>query len=84
MNYTVHGVGSLSLLRGIFLTQELNQGLLHCRQILYQLSYQEALSCYQFSSVTQSRLTLCHAMNCSMPGLPVHHQLLETIQTHVH
>ena len=37
------GVGSLSLLHGIFLTQELNQGLLHCRQIHYQLSYQEAL-----------------------------------------
>ena len=35
------GVGSLSLLQGIFPTQELNQGLLHCRRILYQLSYQE-------------------------------------------
>ena len=34
------GVGSLSLLQWIFLTQESNQGLLHCRQILYQLSYQ--------------------------------------------
>ena len=34
------GVGSLSLLQGIFPTQKLNQGLLHCRQILYQLSYQ--------------------------------------------
>ena len=34
------GVGSLSLLQRIFLTQDLNQGLLHCRQILYQLSYQ--------------------------------------------
>ena len=34
------GVGSFSLLQGIFPTQELNQGLLHCRQILYQLSYQ--------------------------------------------
>ena len=33
------GVGSLSL-QGILLTQESNQGLLHCRQILYQLSYQ--------------------------------------------
>ena len=33
------GVGSLSLLQGIFLTQKSNQGLLHCRQILYQLSY---------------------------------------------
>ena len=36
------GVGSLSLLQGIFLTQESNQGLLHCRPILYQLSYREA------------------------------------------
>ena len=34
------GVGSLSLLQWIFQTQELNWGLLHCRQILYQLSYQ--------------------------------------------
>ena len=34
------GVGSLSVLHGIFPTQELNQGLPHCRQILYQLSYQ--------------------------------------------
>ena len=33
------GVGSLSLLQGIFLTQESNQGLLHCTQILYQLSH---------------------------------------------
>ena len=33
-------VGSLSLLQGIFPTQESNQGLLHCRWILYQLSYQ--------------------------------------------
>ena len=36
------GVGSLSLLQQIFLTQDLNQGLLHCRQILYQLSHQES------------------------------------------
>ena len=33
------GVGSLSLLQGIFSTQESNQGLLHYRQIIYQLSY---------------------------------------------
>ena len=38
------GVGSLSLLQGIFLTQESNQGLLHCRQILYQLSYQRDIN----------------------------------------
>ena len=38
----------------------------------------------QFSSVTQSCLTICGPMNCSMPGLLVHHQLLEFTQTHVH
>ena len=37
------GLGSLSLLQGNFLTQELNRGLLHCRQILYLLSYQGSL-----------------------------------------
>ena len=36
------GVGSLSCLQWIFLTQELNQGLLHCRWILYQLAMREA------------------------------------------
>ena len=36
------------------------------------------------SSVTQSCLTLCDPMNRSTPGLPVHHQLLEFTQTHVH
>ena len=39
---------------------------------------------FQFSSVTQSCLILCDPMDCSMPGLPVHHQLPEFIQTHVH
>ena len=39
---------------------------------------------WSVSSVTQSCLTLCDPMNCSMPGLPVHHQLLESTQTHVH
>ena len=34
------GMGSLSLLQQVFLTQELTWGLLHCRQILYQLSYE--------------------------------------------
>ena len=37
-----------------------------------------------FSSVAQSCPTLCDPMNRSMPGLPVHHQLLEFTQTHVH
>ena len=38
----------------------------------------------QFSSVPQSCPTLCDPMNCSTPGLPVHHQLLEFIQTQDH
>ena len=37
-----------------------------------------------FSSVAQLCLTLCDPMNCSMPGLPVHHQRPEFTQTHVH
>ena len=41
-------------------------------------------SSVQFSSVTQSCLTLCDPMNHSTPGLPVHHQLPEFTQTHVH
>ena len=41
-------------------------------------------SSVQFSSVTQSCPTLCDPMNRSTPGLPVHHQLLEFTQTHVH
>ena len=38
----------------------------------------------QFSSVSQSCLILCDPMNHSTPGLPVHHQLPESTQTHVH
>ena len=112
------GMGSLSLLQGIFPTQGLNLGLPHCRKILYQLSQKGSprilewvaypfcsrfswprnwtrVSCtsgrffsnwasVQFSSVAQLCLTLCDPMNCSIPGLPVHHQLLESTQTHVH
>ena len=38
----------------------------------------------QFSSVSQSCPTLCDPMDCSIPGLPIHHQLLEFTQIHVH
>ena len=38
----------------------------------------------QFSSVTQSCPILCDPVDCSTPGFPVHHQLLEVVQTHVH
>ena len=41
-------------------------------------------SSVHFSSVTQLCPTLCDPMNCSMPGIPVHHQLPDSTQTHVH
>ena len=39
---------------------------------------------FSTSLVTQSCPTLCNPINCSTPGLPVHHQLPESTQTHVH
>ena len=42
------------------------------------------ISTAQFSSVTQSCLTLFDPMDCSTADLPVHHQLPEITQTHVH
>ena len=49
------GVGSLSLLQGIFLTQESNQGLLHCRRILYQLSHKGSLRILEWVAFPFSR-----------------------------
>ena len=57
---------SCSAAWGLFPDQGLNRCLLLC----------------QFSSVTQSCLTLCDPMDCSMPGFPVHHQLPELTPTH--
>ena len=48
------------------------------------LGHLSGFSSVQFSSVAQSCPTLCDPMNHSMPGLPVHHQLPESTQTHVH
>ena len=53
------------------------------RDSLYILT-QYMHSSVQFSSVAQSCPTLCNPMNCSMLGLPVHHQLPESTQTQVH
>ena len=49
------GVGSLSLLQGIFLTQESNRGLLHCRRILYQLSHQGSPRILEWAAYPFSR-----------------------------
>ena len=48
------------------------------------IDYAKAFDCVQFSSVTQLCPTLCDPMNRSTPGLPVHHQLPEFTQIHIH
>ena len=58
-----------------------------CSKIyLYVQKYIYISICFYFyvRSVAQSCLTLCDPMNCSTPGLPVHHQLPEFTQTHIH
>ena len=47
------------------------------------VAYRQNFASVQFTSVAQSCLTLCKPMNHSMSGLPVHHQLPESTQTHV-
>ena len=50
----------------------------------YEMAQIEMISFGQFSSVIESCLTLCDPMDCSKPGFPVHHQLPELPQIHVH
>ena len=52
--------------------------------LCYFRSHTQTTASWWLSSVDQSCPTLCNPMNCSTPGLPVHHQLLESTQTHVH
>ena len=52
--------------------------------IFFSVLKNKTKSSVQFSSVAQSCPTLCNPVNGSMPGLPVHHQLLEFTQTRVH
>ena len=54
---------------------------LGCAWLWQGLSYSHSIS---VSSLTQSCPTLCNPMDCSVPGFPVHEQLLELAQTHVH
>ena len=79
---------AIFLFQGIFLIQGSNLHplcLLHWQEDSLPLSHQVwQATWYQFSSVTQSSLTLCDPMDCSTSGFPVHHQLMELAQTHVH
>ena len=56
----------------------------YCLQIKKQSKRTQLCALDTFSSVAQSCSTLCDPMNCSMPGLPVHHQLPELAQTPIH
>ena len=75
------GVGCHALLQGIFQTQGSNLRLLHWQAGSLQLA---PLGSPNFSSVAQLCPTLCDPMDCRTPGFPVHHQLPEPTQTHVH
>ena len=90
------GVGSCCLLQGIFPNQGSNPGLPHwdgfftswatSKALLYgtgNYSQYLPITC-RFSSVAQSCPTLCDPMIHSTPGLPVHYQLPEFTQTHIH
>ena len=78
------GVGCHALLQEVILTQGSKPRLLHL--LHWQVSSLPLAPPRkaQFSSVAQSCPTLCDPMNCSSPGLPVHHQLPDFTQTHVH
>ena len=84
------GVSCRAHLQGIFLTQRLNPHLLcllRCRWMLYDRTTREVsiiiCKCLCFCSVTQSCLTLCDPMDCSMKGFLVPHYLPELVQIHV-
>ena len=73
---------ALAALAGLSLA---GYGLAHSQlALLSPLFHEHAWRCLQFSSVAQSCPTICDPMNCSLPGLPVHHKLLEFTQTHAH
>ena len=70
---------------GQFLYKDSRTLILHqCHLALYPSIFQLFSHHCQFSSVAQSCPTLCDPMGCSIPAFPVHHQLLELAQTHVH
>ena len=64
---------------------EICQSVVPSNYHIYKAGFQSCKVLFlQFSWVTQLCPTLCDPMNCSTPGLPIHHQLLEFTQTHVH
>ena len=73
-----------SVFQGLLVVLSLNQLEAHEGRDLSTKYLLLVLPAPQFSSVAQSCPALCDPMDCSMPGFPVHHQLLELAQTHAH
>ena len=70
-------------LRDLLLAEATYQAMKQWMLIVFLTTW-KPLRTFQFSSVAQSCPTLCDSMDSSMPGFPVHHQLPEPTQTHVH
>ena len=76
---------TIHILKTLFISLYHSLPYYFCSSLMFMFQNQRASNIQlSFSSVAQSSLTLCDPMNCSTPGLPVHHQLLESTQTHVH
>ena len=80
-------VSSLSYLPGLFTLHIVRYFYLYF--VVYSIFFSCSILCLfvplvWFNSIAHSCLTLCDPTDCSMPGFPVHHQLLELAQTHVH
>ena len=81
----LHERTAVQIKSGIYRLRERGEAVCLSRKNLHDFSFTFTLSkSHQFSSVAQSCLTLCDPMDCSMPGLPVHQELPEFTQTHVH
>ena len=80
--HTVHGIFKIRILKRF--ANPFSNGPRFVRTLHHDPSIMGGTSSVHFSSVAQSCPTLCNPMNCSTPGLSVHHQFLEFTQTHVH
>ena len=79
---TLQAIGELHQIFKVIKEENLQPKILYLTLLSFR--FEREMKKPHFSSVPQSYPTLCDPMNCSTPGLPVHHQLPEFTQTHVH